>query len=426
MKEFLIYFALILVLNNICFSQHDFRKGYIITNNKDTIYGLIDYSNPSKNSEYCSFRKDSLSDVIEYSPENLRAYNFLNNNYYISKIVQIGETKRIFFLEYLLHGVINLYYLKNNDKDYYFIEKNDSIYELSNEKRTVYIDGQPFEKTEHRYIGVLKSIMKDADSISNEIEKTEFKHTSLIKLTKDYHDKVCNGEKCIVYYKKQKFLNSTKWRINYGISLESIWSEIKMTSQIENNYSDALITNGYNKFVLNETNASFVSQRKSLLPVLFVNINRNSRTSLQIAVEYQIIKYSLIELKELKIPILFSYEFFYYKNPKPFVSIGVVPNFNIKSITQGLYFNYGSLENSYGDYLNHTDIFNQQIFHDSGLNLIFGCGINYSLSAKRRFKLEIRDEIGGNNYLYNLAGGAEISSNMQLNNVSLLISYFLN
>ncbi len=56
---------IILLLLTKCFtgySQNDWRKGYIIENSGDTIYGLIDYRTSRSNSQYCYFRKDKQND----------------------------------------------------------------------------------------------------------------------------------------------------------------------------------------------------------------------------------------------------------------------------------------------------------------------------------------------------------------------------
>jgi hypothetical protein len=61
-KPTFLCFGLLIAINS--FSQSDYRKGFIITNKQDTIYGLIDYVSPSSNAQTCFFKR-SESAVVE-------------------------------------------------------------------------------------------------------------------------------------------------------------------------------------------------------------------------------------------------------------------------------------------------------------------------------------------------------------------------
>ena len=214
------------IFSNVCFSQYDFRRGFIITKSNDTITGFIDYANPDISSKYCYFKKDSLSKTTEYTPTDLKAYSFTNSKYFVSKGVNIENDTAFLFLEFLLKGVINLYYCSESNKEYYFIEKDYMLYPLTNNEVKVNIVGQSKVKSSDNYIGILNWLMGDGADFSKEIYSTKFDHSSLIQLTKDYHNRVCKDNECIVYYKKQKKLNDTKWQINYGFLIEYVLSRL--------------------------------------------------------------------------------------------------------------------------------------------------------------------------------------------------------
>ena len=63
-----------LIITQISFAQKDFREGYIVTKENDTIQGLIDYRGDIRNSEKCVFKQNAESSDIEYLPADINAY----------------------------------------------------------------------------------------------------------------------------------------------------------------------------------------------------------------------------------------------------------------------------------------------------------------------------------------------------------------
>ena len=68
-------------------AQSDFRNGYIIDNNNDTIHGLIDYKGNHANAKKCIFKKDNNSQNQIFTPEEIKGYRFTDSKYYVSKSV---------------------------------------------------------------------------------------------------------------------------------------------------------------------------------------------------------------------------------------------------------------------------------------------------------------------------------------------------
>lgn len=132
MKHFLILIALILYAGKVC-PQSDFRQGYIINHNNDTIFGYIDYRGIIENSKKCIFKPDLLSEEQVFFPMDISAYKFLNSKFYISKLLKKGDTEEMFFLEYLINGVVDIFFLRDVKGDRYFVEKDEEciIYEKS-------------------------------------------------------------------------------------------------------------------------------------------------------------------------------------------------------------------------------------------------------------------------------------------------------
>lgn len=185
------------------YSQSDFRKGYIIKNNNDTLYGLLDYRGIKANSKKCIYKKDKDSEKQEFTPADLKAYRFIDSKYYISKPVKSGDKADTLFLEYLINGFISIYYYRDDMGEHYLLDKNDTmLYELTNEEKNVYVDHTRYTKKSNEYIGILKYSFKESPSIIQKAEKVNLDHKSLIKITLDYNKTVCSDKECIIYEKK--------------------------------------------------------------------------------------------------------------------------------------------------------------------------------------------------------------------------------
>ena len=185
-------------------AQRDYRKGYVITNSQDTIYGWIDYRGDVRNSRTCSFKKSENDQATDFSPSDIMAYRFTDSKYYISRSV---DNKQI-FLEYLVNGIAKLYYYRDDrTSEHYYIEKEGDLIELKVDEKEVEVDGKTQIKTVKSYVGVLKATF-NVWEMGKEIDRAKLDHESLINITKDYHKYACtDGSECIVYERKEPLLN---------------------------------------------------------------------------------------------------------------------------------------------------------------------------------------------------------------------------
>ncbi len=204
-SRYLWMFLCALILSLPGTAQKDFRKGYIIGLDNDTVAGYIDYRGDIRNAKMCIFKKNPADNPQTFLPFDIKAYRFEDGKFYVSKYVPENnqEQKKGVFTEYLVDGIINLYYYRDIYGDHYLLEKeNGDLFELTNEKRIIYKDGTKYIKDFKEYIGVLKAALRDCPTIFPEIERAEFNDKSLIKITEDYHNQVCEDGKCIVYRKQ--------------------------------------------------------------------------------------------------------------------------------------------------------------------------------------------------------------------------------
>lgn len=203
-KLFLVIFLIITSLKWL--SQTDFRPGSYISLKNDTVHGLIDYRGDIRNAKFCVFKKDENSKPVKYAPGKIKAYRYTDSKYYISKIVKTKDDEKQVFVEYLVNGIADLFYYRDMqvNGNHYFIEtEHGELFELKNEKDTIFIEGKgKFLRETNRHIGLLKVAFADCMEIQPQIDKIELNHKSLINIAKNYHDYVCEEDKCIIYEKK--------------------------------------------------------------------------------------------------------------------------------------------------------------------------------------------------------------------------------
>ena len=201
-KVCLLFLLLLLYLSDLQ-GQTLFRPGYVITNENDTLHGLIDYRGDTRNAKRCDFKVDLNSTVQEFTPQTIKGYRFIDGKYYVSRSIKANDKEVQLFLEYLVNGISDLYFYADITQNHYFIEKSDGqLIELTNEIRTISVEGKDYIRDTKNFVGLLKYAFGDCPQIFPLINKAKFENKSLIDITKRYHDIKCDGEKCIIYEKQ--------------------------------------------------------------------------------------------------------------------------------------------------------------------------------------------------------------------------------
>lgn len=184
-------------------AQSDFRKGYIVNNDNDTIHGLIDYKGNKANAQRCVYKKENSAILRKFSPSQIKSYRFIDSKYYVSKSVENGNEAPLLFLEYLVNGIIDVYYYRNDEGEHYLIDDGSGkLYELKDERKEVVVDDVQYFRRSKEYIGVLKATFKDSPEIIQKVDKVKLNHQSLVDISHDYHDQVCSTEECLIYERK--------------------------------------------------------------------------------------------------------------------------------------------------------------------------------------------------------------------------------
>ena len=177
MKKFY-WFTLLLLLFLLNFfkveGQKNIKPGYIITNSADTIHGYINVKSIRSGNKYCEFYKTPDAQPEVYNPFDIYAYRIENEKFYISKRVVLNNDSTDLFLEYLVKGIVSLYYLQNKKSEYYFIEKDGQIYPLSNDEviKTNETKSQTYIIKSNQYKGALRYLFNESPNLMNRINST--------------------------------------------------------------------------------------------------------------------------------------------------------------------------------------------------------------------------------------------------------------
>ena len=201
MQRYLYLFFLLFFVSPL-FSQNDWKQGYVIICPGDTARGLIDDRGNRSNSVQCCFKADKDAREHVYIPMDIYGYRFLNGKYFIAKKASCIDESQPVFLEFLIHGRVNIYHYKDKIMcDRYFVEKDTGFYELKNSQAIRNIDGITYRNDKQEYIGLLTYLLRDAE-MQDKIQNSQLDTKSLITLARSYHEKVCHDENCVIYEKQ--------------------------------------------------------------------------------------------------------------------------------------------------------------------------------------------------------------------------------
>lgn len=225
----LLIFACLLNFSVFIFAQENFKEGYILNNEGDTIRGWIDYRTTSINNFQCKFRFSNKEKTVIYHPGEIAGYRFVKEGkYYVSKEAQIdGLPPKMYFLEYLVSGILDLYQLEQDGATYYLFQddKGEMITasEKYGEEKQVEHNGIKYSMKDLKYVGILNYVFRDSPSVVKQVGKNSMNEETMIKLTREYHEDVCTtGEDCIVYEgKPDKKYYLINWNLYGGIGYQT-------------------------------------------------------------------------------------------------------------------------------------------------------------------------------------------------------------
>jgi hypothetical protein len=218
---------------NYSTAQNNFKPGYYICHDKDTIKGEINVLGYNNLKNSCPFRKSSSDPITNLSPNEINTYVIIDDRQFESKEVY-GE---IIFVETLVKGKLNLYFQYIENDPVFFMENADTpIMAIPYDEGIKYDEaGNASYYKSKKHIGILLAFMKDgSNKIHNKIKNIpQPQKSNLINIVSLYNSEFSDDEAQASYianHKKnnwsiepvlglRKFQGITKYIPEYGFYL---------------------------------------------------------------------------------------------------------------------------------------------------------------------------------------------------------------
>lgn len=161
-------------------AQSNFRDGYVITLENDTINGQVALRPNSKNYESCLFKSNSV--IVEYFPNQLLEFGYDDDKVFSSQI------RKEYFAEVLVLGELSLF----KSERMYHLKKGETVSDLeATKKRDEDGSKMRFVKNE-RWRGILSYLISDCMEISDTLAtNATFNDKSLSNIIIKYNK--CRG-----------------------------------------------------------------------------------------------------------------------------------------------------------------------------------------------------------------------------------------
>lgn len=196
----LISLIVILLTSNILSAQSNFKHGYIVTHDQDTLFGEINFSGRSQNLTRCIYRNEHGRKTLE--PKDILGYGIVGGPNFSSQVLP-GS-----FVEFLVDGELKLF----RDLEKFYLQKGEDIHILESVQMEVTHNDRTLSIDSKKWRGILSYLIGDCLQTSTEItQKIAFSEKDITRIVTRYNK--CQG----VSYKE--FKTDEKWNaLQFGIA----------------------------------------------------------------------------------------------------------------------------------------------------------------------------------------------------------------
>ncbi len=211
----IILFALLAVSATMAMAQINPKSGIIITNSGDTIRGTIDFRTNEKLSKECEFWAEGKTDGKTYKPGDIEGFRFdENGKYFVTRKLNVDGKPRLYFAEFMVKGMMNLYCVVENSDEHFFFEREDG--EMAKLTSRAFRTTSTLQEVQDKMLekkeqyGKVKYLLRDSWTAINDMSQTSLSQTNisragLVNVVRDYHKDVCtDGSTCMVYEYDEK------------------------------------------------------------------------------------------------------------------------------------------------------------------------------------------------------------------------------
>ena len=202
--------VLLAVFATATVAQTNPKPGYVITNDGDTVRGNIEFRTNESLSKQCVFWANGGSGSTTYKPGDIEGFRFDGGGkYFVTRRLNVTGEPQLYFAEFMVQGMMNLYCVAYNRDEYFFFERGDGeMAQLTNRafltSSSLNDEKAKLEEKKEQY-GKVKVLLQDSWKAASEMTGSDMTRKQLVKVVRDYHNDVCtDGSSCVVYEYNEK------------------------------------------------------------------------------------------------------------------------------------------------------------------------------------------------------------------------------
>ncbi len=389
-KAFLLSFFFLFIFQ--VQAQKDFRPGYIVTLQGDTLKGWVNFRKPGLNSRECMFRSSLPEKDQKFKASEIKGYGLTEGRHYRSYVLKetsatLNRRKaspKSYFLNMLVAGKADLFYVRDiSGKNRFFIQKDTVFTELEVKEYTQVnpATGKQVKVRSKHYIGTLTNLFQDCKTLQPAINETGFKTTALSGLVKNYN--TCLHPDSLYFAQKP-----IKSKTTIGVIAGTNYTFIKFYAPYLRTAVAADYTNqpGFSAGVTMNNTLPMVNNKLSLQTELLLVQNKfQSLYTYRHTVENKFIDYHVnadATLYSLKLPFQLRYSF-NFRKLKPYVNGGIILSHDLTVKENGF------IESEFQGQ-KKTSLLLGYARHKLYGGLVFGTGILYALKNDKAVFLDLK------------------------------------
>jgi hypothetical protein len=204
--------SLLILSSFFSLRAQDFRPGYIIKNNLDSIPGYVAYKSKNRNGSQCEFKKTKRGERVVFSTTDLKGFGFVGDkSFEVVTLPKNSDFSGPVFAEVIVKGILSLHRVAG----LFVVSKDEMVILPSPKNKNIYNTEGRWYKKDKRYVGLLNSLIRDCELSADESSYTE----------EDLTDLVVNYNRCkgsTVPYRKARPIVGVDAQIFTGFSRSNL------------------------------------------------------------------------------------------------------------------------------------------------------------------------------------------------------------
>jgi hypothetical protein len=177
-------------------AQSDFRPGYVVMPQGDTLQGQVSYRPDVVSGRTIGFKKNGQTETAAYTADNISGYGFAGDRNYRTRVLDHADTlaAEYVFMQELVRGTMSLYMYKST----FFVEKNDNPDKL----HKLYITNEEYYNKDkalarrqvNHHVTTLNTLMQDCIAIFPKVERVKLAEKNMVELVQEYNQCVSSEQ----------------------------------------------------------------------------------------------------------------------------------------------------------------------------------------------------------------------------------------